>query len=567
MRYLALAIDFDGTLAQDGHVRPETVAALHELKATRRLVLVTGRRIPELESAFPELSLFDRVVAENGAVTFNPATGVVRTLAAPPPDMLLERLGAANVPFETGQAIVALWAPHETDAFTAIAELGLEYWVSFNKGAVMLLPAGHTKATGLESALHELGLSPLNAVAMGDAENDHSMLIICGLGIAVANAVPALRLSADVTLTAGHGEGVEEVAYGLIRDDLRGLDANSNRRLRLGISDGEPVYVSNSEAVVLVIGASGAGKSSYALGILNALVSAGYQAVVVDPEGDYCDEKPGVAIVGSAVWPPTVESLQPFIHEPRGSVVACLIGAGQAHRRAFLTGLLHYAGEQREATGRPHWLMIDEAHQLLYDAQDLRTSLERWPLGNALIVTVYPEALAPAVLQQVTHVVALSDASPEVDRLAVMLGVPSPVSESETTHRALLWAVGEPTTTSLDISGICLPHTRHARKYAEGDLGPGGSFYFHQAGTDRVTRARNILDFATRLQTIDEATWRFHQDRGDFARWLRECIRDETLAEIAEAAAAVPDFRSGQSKLREGILARYCSRPDAELSR
>ena len=46
----------------------------------------------------------------------------------------------------------------------------------FNKGAVMILPSGVNKATGLAAALEELGLSPHNVVGVGDAENDHAFL-------------------------------------------------------------------------------------------------------------------------------------------------------------------------------------------------------------------------------------------------------------------------------------------------------------------------------------------------------------------------------------------------------
>ncbi len=73
MRYLALASDYDGTLAQDGVVSPETVEALDRLRHSgRKLILVTGRELPDLEKTFNRLDLFDRVVGENGALLYNP---------------------------------------------------------------------------------------------------------------------------------------------------------------------------------------------------------------------------------------------------------------------------------------------------------------------------------------------------------------------------------------------------------------------------------------------------------------------------------------------------------------
>jgi HAD superfamily hydrolase (TIGR01484 family) len=72
---MALATDFDGTLAHDGTVNALTIAAMQDFKATgRRLILVTGRELPDLKDTFPKLRLFDRVVAENGALVYDPAT-------------------------------------------------------------------------------------------------------------------------------------------------------------------------------------------------------------------------------------------------------------------------------------------------------------------------------------------------------------------------------------------------------------------------------------------------------------------------------------------------------------
>src|SRR5205823_4267005 len=96
-------------------------------------------------------------------------------------------------PLSVGQVIVATWHPHEQAVLDTIRDLGLELQVVFNKGAVMILPSGVNKATGLLAALNSLGLSPHNAVAIGDAENDHALLAACECGVAVANALPSVK--------------------------------------------------------------------------------------------------------------------------------------------------------------------------------------------------------------------------------------------------------------------------------------------------------------------------------------------------------------------------------------
>src|SRR5262249_25029908 len=155
MRYLALACDYDGTLAHHGRVDEPTLAALERLLATgRKLILVTGRELDELLDIFSEVRLFEWVVAENGALLYRPATKEVKLFGEPAPEGFVHRLRERGVaPLSVGHVIVASWHPHEAVALEVIRDLGLELQVIFNKDAVMVLPAGVNKATGLAAAL------------------------------------------------------------------------------------------------------------------------------------------------------------------------------------------------------------------------------------------------------------------------------------------------------------------------------------------------------------------------------------------------------------------------------
>src|SRR5947209_6225494 len=142
MRYLALATDYDGTLAHDGVVAEKTVEALLTFrKSGRVLILVTGRELDDLETVFSRLDLFQRVVAENGALLYNPESRQKRALAKPPPKVFLDDLSRRGVtPISVGEVIAATWHPHENAVLDSIRDLGLELQVIFNKGAVMILP-------------------------------------------------------------------------------------------------------------------------------------------------------------------------------------------------------------------------------------------------------------------------------------------------------------------------------------------------------------------------------------------------------------------------------------------
>src|SRR4051812_21851499 len=105
-----------------------TVASLRRLRASgRRLLMVTGRRIDELLQVCPEVGLFDRVVGENGAVLFDPATGREEPLGEAPPEALLRALRARAVdPLAVGRVIVAMLTPQAPAARDAMSALGMD---------------------------------------------------------------------------------------------------------------------------------------------------------------------------------------------------------------------------------------------------------------------------------------------------------------------------------------------------------------------------------------------------------------------------------------------------------
>ncbi len=226
MRYLALACDYDGTLAHHGVVEQQSIDAIKDLKKSgRKAILVTGRKLDDLENVFPELSLFDCVVGENGGVLYFPSSRSTKALAPPPQTDFVEALKERKVePLSIGKTIVATWEPNERIVVEVIRTMGLELQIIFNKGAVMILPSGVNKASGLKAALQELLLSPHNVVAVGDAENDHSFLKICECSVAVHNSIDSLKDAADFVTNGDHGVGVRELIEMLLSDEARLAD-------------------------------------------------------------------------------------------------------------------------------------------------------------------------------------------------------------------------------------------------------------------------------------------------------------------------------------------------------
>lgn len=82
--YLALAADYDGTLARDGQVKASTWEALSRLRQSgKKLILVTGRQIDDLLNVCEGINHFDLVVAENGALLYFPYGDRVKLVLVP----------------------------------------------------------------------------------------------------------------------------------------------------------------------------------------------------------------------------------------------------------------------------------------------------------------------------------------------------------------------------------------------------------------------------------------------------------------------------------------------------
>ncbi len=221
-RVRAFATDFDGTIAHHGAVPAETLAALDRLRQSGvTLLMVTGRELEDLARVFPHLDHFDMIIGENGALLYSPTDKIAQLLAEPPPSKFVDELMARGVgPISVGHVIIATWEPHQAAALDVIHTLALEYRVIFNKGAVMILPPGINKASGLEAALNLYGITPGETVAVGDAENDHAMFDLCRFPVAVANALPALKEKAKYVTQAERGEGVAELIDLLLKPDF-----------------------------------------------------------------------------------------------------------------------------------------------------------------------------------------------------------------------------------------------------------------------------------------------------------------------------------------------------------
>jgi len=561
MRYLALASDYDGTLAAHGRVDQETLESVRRLlDSGRKFILVTGRELPDLLNVFPEANLCHLIVAENGAVLYDPHTRQAKLLAEAPPEKFVAELKRRGVqPLSTGRSIVATWSPHEQTVLDVIRELGLELQVIFNKGAVMALPSGVNKATGLHAALRQLCLSPHNTVGIGDAENDHALLNACECSVAVANSIPVLKEKADIVTDGARGRGVAELINRLLKDDLANVAHERGRhQIFLGRRDDKEVCIPAYGTRILVAGPSGSGKSSVVTALMERLGERQYQFCVIDPEGDYEGFEQSVNI-GGPYHVPTPEEVLMLLKNFENPVVN-LLGIPLADRPGYFDRLMPRIQELRTRYGRPHWVIVDEAHHLLPASWHPAPPAFAEDLFGVILITVHADRLQASVLPTINTIIAVGDRPDEtVTTFARLAGIAPPAIDMDLEqHQVFLWfnkTNTQPMRITVEPSET--ERLRHRRKYAQGDV-QEKSFYFRGPENKLNLKAQNLSTFLQIAEGVDDDTWLFHLQQGDYSRWILEAIKDEPLAErVSEIERTEKSAARSRELIKDAISKQY----------
>jgi hypothetical protein len=394
-------------------------------------------------------------------------------LGDPPEEALLEALRRRGVRFEVGASIIATDEPFAEAALAAIRETGVERTLVFNKGALMLLPGGVTKGTGLEAALAAMELSPHNTVSIGDAENDHVFLAMTECGVAAANAIPALKERADYVTRASNGQGVIEfIDEHLVKDCVDIIPRLPRHRLRIGeTAEAEPVALPAHGTRLLIVGPSGSGKTTLTGALVERIVETERSALLLDPEGDYqtlSDIERVVVLGGTGERAlPTPEELDQLLRRPRSSLVLNLSAMTRAEKVAYATKVLGVVAAVRSTSGLPHWLILDEAHHVLPADGSPAVELLRAGAESLCMITLAVEDLAPEARTLPTAVAstelgAFAAALKAVHSDAVPAAIPGgPLERGEA---ALAWLDDPPRATRFRVAHRRVQHRRHVRK-------------------------------------------------------------------------------------------------------
>jgi len=572
--FKALACDYDGTLATADRIAPVAVQALQcAREAGLRLILVTGRTFFELLRVCERLDLFDAVVAENGGVLYSPATGTIRDQGPPPAPRLLAELDRRGIAFQAGRVVIATMRSQEAEVRRAMTAAGIGLDLIYNRAALMLLPRGVSKGTGVRQVIREFGFSFHDVMALGDAENDLDLFDACGWTACPMNAVPALMERADWLFPGADGEGVARAIVERIVSGTLPAASSPRHQLTIGWAAGtaELVTIPARGVNVLIHGEPLSGKSWLAGGLIEHLHERRYAVCVLDPEGDYrmLGWLPKVTWAEVRDVAAAAALLREFERDPAACVVADLSTLSHAGRLQVVEAVLSAIRQLRQRVGLPHWVILDEAHYSLHregvgdSAAGLsdkgfcmatyRASWLRETVRDTVDIEIVSRTSAPEELADLSARVAVSAATGDVASAATRLprGTFLLIRHGEGGACTALTFVATPRE---------IPHVRHRRKYASSTVPPDRSFVFRDREGAAVATADSLAAFQRVLAQVAEQVLLGHAERGDFSRWIRDVFRDRVLASQLRKTEArwrcreIPDLRVA---LRALIAAHY----------
>ena len=243
-------------------------------------------------------------------------------------------------------------------------------------------------------------------------------------------------------------------------------------------------------------------------------------------------------------------------NEACSSVVANLLSTPLDERPQRFMGLMAKLIDLRMRVGRPHWIVIDEAHHMLPHGEALELPNPiRHPPSGLVLITVHPERLSRVMLEQIGVVIALGSQPLSVLQdfaRSVSLPIPTALQSELGAGEALCWMREHPgEVVRFRSREPRSERHRHRRKYAAGALGEDKSFCFRGPTLALNLRAQNLAMFLQIADGVDAETFVFHLRQHDYSAWIRSAIKNEELAD--EVSAVEQQFEGDPDEARRQL--------------
>jgi len=535
----AIAIDYDGTIAENNVLNEHVREAIVEARSSGLfVVIVTGRILRELRRVAGDLGFVDGVVAENGGVILL-TNGHRRLLGPPPFPLLMQELSDRGIEFIVGRCLLDMDAEYAGTVLSVIKQKGLPLMIVFNKNRMMVLPRMISKSSGLREMLDILGTSIHNTVGIGDAENDYELLKDCEYGVTVEWAPDFLKSEADFIIEGDSQDSVADYIRTVSSHNRIPTRGMSHRNLVLESTAGQASFeIANRGRNILIAGDSKSGKSWIAGLFCEQLIQQRYTVIVIDPEGDYSSltTLPNTLVVGAGNPLPEFRDMLSLFRQGL-SLIINFSQMGFAEKKSYIRELLPLAAKYRRDRGYPHAILIDECHYFLTD--EIEGCLLDPELGSYILVTYQPSLLPEKVMQKVEVLVAtrITEAE-EVDAIS---GHRDPdlsddwydtLANLKTTEAVLLpptvEAGGKPVRFS--VVPRLTRHIRHRSKYFENRLRDDQAFVFTRHGAAVGEPVYALHELAERVKNMEPDVTSGHLGRHDFSHWIFAIFGDHDLA-------------------------------------
>lgn len=206
---IVLFTDYDRTITdKDLELCNNVIDKIIKLRATGNLkfIVASGRTLEFLQNKLSDF--VDGLVAENGAIIY--FNGKKEVFGKKDSEQIKAALFKVRDLVYFGEIIGYALKDAESLIRDALESQGINFSIEKNKNSIMIMPQFINKGFGILKIAEALGLGNAQKIAMGDDENDLSMLRAVDLPVALGNSDARLKAIAKLVTINEYCEGALE---------------------------------------------------------------------------------------------------------------------------------------------------------------------------------------------------------------------------------------------------------------------------------------------------------------------------------------------------------------------